>query len=34
KELENGRIKDGDVLMLIGFGCGLTLGAITLRWGK
>ncbi len=34
QELENGRIKDGDVLVLVGFGGGLTWGAITLRWGK
>lgn len=34
QELENGRIKDDDVLVLVGFGGGLTWGAITLRWGK
>ena len=34
QELENGKIKDGDVLVLVGFGGGLTWGAITLRWGK
>lgn len=32
--VENGTIKDGDVLVLVGFGGGLTWGAVTLRWGK
>jgi 3-oxoacyl-[acyl-carrier-protein] synthase-3 len=34
QELENGKIKDDDVLVLVGFGGGLTWGAVTLRWGK
>lgn len=34
EELEAGRIKDGDVLVMVGFGGGLTWGAIALRWGK
>ncbi|WP_010302053.1 beta-ketoacyl-ACP synthase III [Kurthia senegalensis] len=34
EELENGKIKDDDVLVLVGFGGGLTWGAIALRWGK
>lgn len=34
EELEAGRIKDDDVLVLVGFGGGLTWGAIALRWGK
>jgi len=33
-ELEKEKIKDGDVLVLVGFGAGLTWGAATLRWGK
>ena len=33
-DLENGRIKDGDVLVLVGFGGGLTWGGICMRWGK
>nr|WP_263313850.1 beta-ketoacyl-ACP synthase III [Mammaliicoccus sp. Marseille-Q6498] len=33
-ELEQGKIKDNDTLVLVGFGGGLTWGAITLRWGK
>ncbi|MFD2617115.1 beta-ketoacyl-ACP synthase III [Terrilactibacillus laevilacticus] len=32
--VENGKIKDGDVLVLVGFGGGLTWGAVALRWGK
>ncbi|PJK18053.1 3-oxoacyl-ACP synthase [Chryseomicrobium excrementi] len=32
-ELKQGKIKDGDVLVLVGFGGGLTWGAIALRWG-
>lgn len=34
EELENGKIKDDDVLVLVGFGGGLTWGAVVLRWGK
>jgi 3-oxoacyl-[acyl-carrier-protein] synthase-3 len=34
QELENNKIKDDDVLVFVGFGGGLTWGAITLRWGK
>src|SRR5699024_1452284 len=33
-EIEQGKIKDNDTLVLVGFGGGLTWGAITLRWGK
>lgn len=29
-----GKIKDGDVIVLVGFGAGLTWGAIALKWGK
>ncbi|MGM7700890.1 beta-ketoacyl-ACP synthase III [Pseudalkalibacillus sp. Hm43] len=32
--LKEGKIKDGDVLVLVGFGGGLTWGAVALRWGK
>ncbi|CAM3038790.1 beta-ketoacyl-ACP synthase III [Sporolactobacillus spathodeae] len=32
--LENGLIKDGDVLVMVGFGGGLTWGALTIRWGR
>ncbi|WP_026693271.1 beta-ketoacyl-ACP synthase III [Peribacillus kribbensis] len=34
EELEAGRIKDGDLLVMVGFGGGLTWGAIALRWGR
>lgn len=33
-ELKNGKIKDGDVLVLVGFGAGLVWGSIALRWGR
>lgn len=33
-ELKQGKIKDGDVVVMVGFGGGLTWGAIALRWGK
>ncbi|MGG0300689.1 beta-ketoacyl-ACP synthase III [Bacillus albus] len=34
EELQNGRIHDGDLIILVGFGGGLTWGAVALRWGK
>lgn len=34
EELNQGKIKDGDVIVLVGFGGGLTWGSIALRWGK
>lgn len=34
EELENGKIKDGDVLVLVGFGAGLVWGSLALRWGR
>lgn len=34
EDLENGKIKDDDVLVFVGFGGGLTWGAVCLRWGK
>lgn len=34
EELEAGKIKDGDLVVMVGFGGGLTWGAIALRWGK
>lgn len=33
-EVKNGHIKDGDLIVMVGFGGGLTWGAIALRWGK
>jgi 3-oxoacyl-[acyl-carrier-protein] synthase-3 len=29
-----GKVKDGDIVVLVGFGGGLTWGAVALRWGK
>lgn len=34
EELEAGKIKDDDLIVLVGFGGGLTWGAIVLRWGR
>ena len=34
EELEAGHIKDDDVIVMVGFGGGLTWGGIALRWGK
>lgn len=33
-EVEAGKIKDDDLIVLVGFGGGLTWGAIALRWGR
>ena len=34
QKLQNGKIKDDDTLVLVGFGGGLTWGAIVIKWGK
>ncbi|MGE7594313.1 beta-ketoacyl-ACP synthase III [Peribacillus frigoritolerans] len=34
EEMEAGRIKDNDLIVMVGFGGGLTWGAIALKWGK
>lgn len=34
EEMEAGRLKDNDLIVMVGFGGGLTWGAIALRWGK
>jgi len=34
EEVLNGKVKDDDVVVLVGFGGGLTWGAICLKWGK
>jgi 3-oxoacyl-[acyl-carrier-protein] synthase III len=34
EEIEAGKIKDDDLIVLVGFGGGLTWGAIALRWGR
>ncbi|MER1984515.1 MAG: beta-ketoacyl-ACP synthase III [Solibacillus sp.] len=33
-DVENGKIKDDDLLVLVGFGGGLTWGSLAVRWGK
>lgn len=32
--IKEGKVKDGDILVLVGFGGGLAWGAIALKWGK
>jgi len=34
EDVEAGRIKDDDLIVMVGFGGGLTWGAIAIRWGK
>jgi len=34
EEYEAGKLKDDDVIVMVGFGGGLTWGAIALRWGR
>ncbi|KGX87733.1 beta-ketoacyl-ACP synthase III [Pontibacillus litoralis] len=34
ENIENGNIKDNDVVVLVGFGGGLTWGAVALRYGR
>ncbi|MBV6682947.1 ketoacyl-ACP synthase III [Bacillus sp. JRC01] len=34
EDLEAGRVKENDVVVMVGFGGGLTWGAIVMRWGK
>lgn len=34
EELEAGKIKEDDVIVMVGFGAGLTWGAIAMRWGR
>lgn len=34
EDIEEGRIKDDDVVVMVGFGGGLTWGAIAMKWGK
>lgn len=33
-DLENGKIKEDDLVVLVGFGGGLTWGSLVVRWGK
>ncbi|MGV3488064.1 MAG: beta-ketoacyl-ACP synthase III [Tuberibacillus sp.] len=32
--VSEGKVKEGDIVVLVGFGGGLTWGAVALRWGK
>lgn len=34
EEVKSGNINDGDTIVLVGFGAGLTWGSICLKWGK
>lgn len=34
EDVEEGRVKEDDVIVMVGFGGGLTWGAIAMRWGK
>ncbi|TQS75817.1 ketoacyl-ACP synthase III [Ornithinibacillus gellani] len=34
ESVRNGSIKENDLVVLVGFGAGLTWGAVALRWGK
>lgn len=34
EDVHEGKIKDQDLIVLVGFGGGLTWGAMTMRWGK
>ncbi|KKB36751.1 beta-ketoacyl-ACP synthase III [Bacillus thermotolerans] len=34
EELRAGKIKEDDLLVMVGFGAGLTWGAIAMRWGR
>lgn len=34
EEVEAGKINDGDLIVMVGFGGGLTWGAIAMRWGR
>ncbi|OLN23832.1 3-oxoacyl-ACP synthase [Domibacillus antri] len=34
EELEQGKIKEDDVIVMVGFGGGLTWGAIAMKWGR
>ena len=32
-DVENGRVEEGDLLLLVGFGAGMTAASAVLRWG-
>jgi 3-oxoacyl-[acyl-carrier-protein] synthase-3 len=31
--VDNGRVDDGDLVLLVGFGAGMTAASAVLRWG-
>jgi len=31
--LDNGRVKPGDLILLVGFGAGMTAASAVIRWG-
>ena len=31
--LDNGRVRNGDLVLIVGFGGGMTAGSCVLRWG-
>ncbi|RNA70039.1 beta-ketoacyl-ACP synthase III [Alteribacter keqinensis] len=33
-DIDNGKIKDDDIVVLVGFGAGLVWGSMAIRWGK
>ncbi|MDG5789152.1 ketoacyl-ACP synthase III [Evansella sp. AB-P1] len=33
-EVEHGKINDGDILVLVGFGAGLVWGSVAMKWGR
>ncbi len=33
-DLTDGKVKDGDTIVLVGFGGGLTWGAVVIKWGR
>lgn len=33
ESVKNGKIKDNDLIVLVGFGGGLAWGAVAIRWG-
>lgn len=34
ESVQNGNVSDGDVIVLVGFGGGLTWGAVAIKWGR
>ncbi|MDQ0215672.1 3-oxoacyl-[acyl-carrier-protein] synthase-3 [Oikeobacillus pervagus] len=34
EEIQNGKVKDDDVVVMVGFGGGLTWGSVIMKWGR